>query len=359
MRVLVVDDNALNRKLLRVTLATGEHEAVEAADGVEALEQLHAGGFDAVISDILMPRMDGYRLCYEIRASYEMRDLPILIYSSTYLSEADEQLALKVGADRFIRKPASSEVILGALGHLARETRKSQEQPAPPSQDLEILKEYSEGLVRMLEKRNQELEATEQRYRALFDRNPLPLWVFDPETLAFLTVNDAAIRHYGYSRDEFLAMTLKDIRPPEDVPRLMAVDRSSPARGSAGLWRHRKNDGSLIDVDVYTHDVDLGGRVCRLAVVRDVTEQRQLEEQLRQCAEDGGDRAPRRRRRARLQQPADRDPRLRRAALEGAGRPRASAPETARESAAPADTGGGAHAPAPRVQPQAGARSRE
>jgi len=281
MRVLVVDDNAINRKLLRVTLSTARHEAVEAVDGVEALEQLRAGSFDAVISDILMPRMDGYRLCYEIRASFETRDLPILIYSSTYLSESDEHLALRVGADRFIRKPASAEVILGALGQLARAPRKSQEQPDPPSQDLEILKEYSEGLVRMLEKRNQELEATEQRYRALFDRNPLPLWVFDPETLAFLTVNDAAVRHYGYSREEFLAMTLKDIRPPEDVARLLAVDRSSPARGSAGLWRHRKKDGTLIDVDVYTHDVDLGGRLCRLAVVRDVTEQRKLEEQLR------------------------------------------------------------------------------
>ncbi|HYN22102.1 MAG TPA: response regulator [Thermoanaerobaculia bacterium] len=280
MRVLVVDDNLLNRKLLRVLLTSASHEAVEAADGIEALEQLRARSFDAVISDILMPRMDGYRLCYEIRANPEMRDLPILIYSSTYLSESDEHLAMRVGADRFIRKPASPEVILGALGQLAHAPH-SQGQPEPPSQELEILKEYSEGLVRMLETRNQELEATEQRYRALFDHNPLPLWVFDPETLAFVTVNEAAIRHYGYSREEFLAMTLEDIRPPEEVARLMAIDRTSPARGAAGIWRHRKKDGTLIDVDVFTHDVDLGGRLCRLVVARDVTDQRKLEEQLR------------------------------------------------------------------------------
>jgi two-component system, cell cycle sensor histidine kinase and response regulator CckA len=282
MKVLVVDDNAINRKLLRVTLTTGGHQAVEAADGLEALERLAEGGFDAVISDILMPRMDGYRLCYEMRRDEDYRPLPIIIYSSTYLTEADERLALSVGADRFIRKPAGAEVILGALAQLQR-AEPSRPEAVRPTRDLETLKEYSEGLVRKLEERNYELEASEQRYRALFELSPLPMWVYDPETLAIQAVNAAAVEHYGYARDELLAMTLKDIRPAEEIPRLLGVDRSVPGRRAAGLWKHRKKDGSLIDVDVYTHEVVLGGQPLRLAVLRDVTEQRMLEEQFRQA----------------------------------------------------------------------------
>jgi two-component system cell cycle sensor histidine kinase/response regulator CckA len=82
-------------------------------------------------------------------------------------------------------------------------------------------------------------------------------------------------------RGALLAMTLRDIRPPDDVPKLLAIDRSSESRRDAGVWRHRKKDGSLIDVDVYTHEVTSGGRPLRLAVLRDVTEQKKLEEQLR------------------------------------------------------------------------------
>jgi PAS domain S-box-containing protein len=108
------------------------------------------------------------------------------------------------------------------------------------------------------------------------------MWVFDQETLAILAVNAAAVEHYGYSRDELLAMTLKDIRPPEDVSKLLAVDRSSPDRGAAGIWRHLKKDGTCISVDVYTHQVAFDGRPCRLSILRDVTEQKKLEEQLRQ-----------------------------------------------------------------------------
>jgi CheY-like chemotaxis protein len=105
MRILIVDDNNTNRELLRVTLAAEGHEVVEAADGVEAFEKLHSGRLDAVITDILMPKMDGYQLCFKIRRSETFRDLPIVIYSSTYTSASDEQVALRVGADRFLRKP--------------------------------------------------------------------------------------------------------------------------------------------------------------------------------------------------------------------------------------------------------------
>ena len=98
------------------------------------------------------------------------------------------------------------------------------------------------------------LRESEEQYRLIFDGNPTPMLVFDHETLAFLEVNDAAVQHYGYSREEFLGLTLKDIRPPEDVPAMIeyvhkfVAAGASPKVGLAGIWRHRKKDGTLMDV---------------------------------------------------------------------------------------------------------------
>jgi PAS domain S-box-containing protein len=110
-------------------------------------------------------------------------------------------------------------------------------------------------------------------YRELFDANPQPMWVYDRETLGFLAVNGAAITHYGYSRDDFLSMTLRDIRPPEDFPALESHLASVPdgVSYSAG-WRHLKKDGTLIDVEVSGHPLEFAGRQARLVLVTDVTE---------------------------------------------------------------------------------------
>src|SRR2546425_2829627 len=89
---------------------------------------------------------------------------------------------------------------------------------------------------------------SEEGYRLLFESNPRPMWIYDRETLAFLAVNDASVHHYGYSREEFLAMTIKDIRPPEDIPSLIEkVLLVRPGMNSASA-RHLKKDGALIEV---------------------------------------------------------------------------------------------------------------
>src|ERR1035437_224971 len=125
---------------------------------------------------------------------------------------------------------------------------------------------------------------SERRYRDLFEVNPQAMWVFDIETLRFLAVNNAAVRYYGYSRDEFLAMTVKDIRPPEDVPAL--VDDVATAMPDEGGYRprrqrrHVRKDGSLAYVEVSANDIDFEGRPARLVMVIDVTDRRRLEAQL-------------------------------------------------------------------------------
>ncbi|HWN08425.1 MAG TPA: ATP-binding protein [Pyrinomonadaceae bacterium] len=126
------------------------------------------------------------------------------------------------------------------------------------------------------------LRDSEGRYRLLFESNPLPMWVFDLETLAFLAVNEAAERRYGYSSEEFLRMSIADIRPPEDVARLL---NSLPGRAEGlsegSTWRHRKKDGTLIDVEITAYPLIFAGRSAELVLANDITERKQAEEALR------------------------------------------------------------------------------
>ena len=128
------------------------------------------------------------------------------------------------------------------------------------------------------------LAAGEANFRQLFADNPQPMWVFDAETLAFLEVNAAAIAHYGYSREEFLTRSITDIRPAEDVPRLLAQGRNGDEGVRHGAWRHRTADGRLIDVEVSSHTLRFAGRPAVLVAVQDVTARVALEDELRHQA---------------------------------------------------------------------------
>ena len=134
-----------------------------------------------------------------------------------------------------------------------------------------------------------EAREADRRYRLLFDANPQPMWMFDAETLEFLAVNDAAIRHYGYSRGEFLAMNIMDIHPDEDAPGLpMAVQPGR--RQDAAFTRHQRRDGTVMDVELVSHELQMDGRRTRLVLATDISERARTsaalhhsEEQLRQA----------------------------------------------------------------------------
>jgi len=122
------------------------------------------------------------------------------------------------------------------------------------------------------------LVESEARFRLLFENNPHPMWVYDLETLAFLEVNDAAVAHYGYSRDEFLSMRLPDIRPPEDVERLTDdVRLERPALQRSGEWRHKLKNGQIIDVEIASHTLEFAGRQAVLVIAQDITERKRAQ----------------------------------------------------------------------------------
>jgi PAS domain S-box-containing protein len=127
------------------------------------------------------------------------------------------------------------------------------------------------------------LQESEERHRKLFDNNPHPTWVFDRETLRFLAVNAAAVRKYGYSSDEFLAMTIKDIRPPEDVPVLLeSVGAIRDGNESVGIWRHRRKDATVIDVEITSYALTFAGRDAEVVVAVDVTQRKRGEAEKRE-----------------------------------------------------------------------------
>ncbi|HJS20672.1 MAG TPA: GAF domain-containing protein, partial [Anaerolineales bacterium] len=129
----------------------------------------------------------------------------------------------------------------------------------------------------------EKLRGSEEKYRLLFQSNPLPMWIYDLESLGFLKVNDAAVRHYGYSVEEFMSMTIEDIRPKEDASKLREkVANFTEGIVEAGVWRHLKKDGTVIQVEIISHQVEFAGRKSKLVLAIDVTERMLTEKKLRE-----------------------------------------------------------------------------
>ena len=289
MNILIVDDTPINQKLLRAQLESEGHAVFEAHDGVDALALLEQQRVDVVISDILMPRMDGYRLCHEIRKHARLHDLRIILYTATYTSPGDAKLALDVGADKYLTKPASVETLAAALHEVI-----AQPHAAPCAEGLgevEVFKEYSEQLVNKLEEKNTELQAqtealqqSEERYRLLFERAPVAIFSLAP-TGAITSLNHAFETITGWPLAQWLGRPFHQIMHPDDQPRAVELFQMLLRRQHAPSFdlRMRTAAGGFRDVEFTGFSTEFsGGRIEVQGIGRDITERKTTELALRE-----------------------------------------------------------------------------
>ena len=156
MKILIIDDNKENLYLLETLLKGNGYKVVLAMNGAEGLKKLGAESFDMIISDILMPVMDGFQFCRVVKKNDKLKDIPFVFYTAEYTDEKDEELALKVGADKFIQKPIEPDKFIKIIQGVVKSIKKGKIEPRVTALELEdekeIYKLYSVRLVKKLVK---------------------------------------------------------------------------------------------------------------------------------------------------------------------------------------------------------------
>lgn len=308
MKALVADDNRENLYLLESLLKGNGFQVASARNGEEALERLRAESFDIIVSDILMPGMDGYRLCREIKADPALRDIPFVFYTATYTDPKDFEFGLSLGADRFLVKPMEPDAILQELSELlaSRASSPPDRSGDPSPEEMGFLRLHNEALFRKLEKKmaaleeaNRELEKevrtrertekelreSERRFREALEFLPVPIGIAEKGG-RMLFFNRDFTRRFGYAIED--TPTIEDWVEkvfPDPAYRSTARDtwnrdiavgegKDHPARS----FRVSCKDGGERSVEISV--ASLGGLF--LFAYNDVTDQHRTEDLLRQ-----------------------------------------------------------------------------
>jgi diguanylate cyclase (GGDEF)-like protein/PAS domain S-box-containing protein len=242
--LLIVEDQRFDAMLLRRQLGAPEigcthiDHAETLGGAIDALGQC---AYDAVLLDLGLSDSDGVTAVRTLNQRFP--DLVIVV-----LTGRDEEAlgieAMASGAQDMLIKGSFDTTALARALHYAIERHRL------------------EGGFRQ----------SAEEHRALFENNPFPVWVYDSLTLRFLAVNEATVREYGFSREEFVRMTLLDIQPEEEAKKLIPAIEAGKATGLVGYeWRHRRKDGSVFDVEINAQSINFRGRQARIVLARDIT----------------------------------------------------------------------------------------
>ena len=297
MKILIVEDNKETQYLLETLLMKEGHQVTAAANGEKAMEITRKERPGLIISDILMPGMDGFELCRQVKADPALQRVPFIFYTATYTDDRDEDLAYKLGADGFIRKPTEPEDFLKIIRKVIQKAQagKIRKNNAGVEEEKQILKLYNERLVKKLEKKMFQLasayadqEQSKKKlllFRTLIDHSNDTIFVAEPETGRILDVNEQACRVLGYTREEMLALHVWEIDSRIATPEawgLRAAELKKLGQDLTERGRRCKN-GNVVPVELNARYVSLPGQDYIVAVARDVTERKKLEAQFLQA----------------------------------------------------------------------------
>jgi len=288
MNILIVDDKPENRYLLETLLKGKGYKVISAANGEAALEKLRTESVDLIISDILMPVMDGFQLCRACKGDPALKEIPFVFYTATYVDDKDEAFALDLGADRFIRKPLEPDAFLKAVQEALEDAERGGIPPRKPveREAEETFKLYSERLVRKLEKKMQDLETTRDRLNHIFSSSPAVIYASQPSgDFAAIFISPNVTELLGYAPTDFTDTPgfWADHIHPEDRPRVFEeLSRLFTQDRYAYEYRFRHKDGayrSMHDAMRLVRDPS-GAPLEIICCWTDVTERRQMEEAL-------------------------------------------------------------------------------
>ncbi|MCX5814302.1 MAG: response regulator [Proteobacteria bacterium] len=297
--VLVVDDEEQNQYLLEVILKGEKCVVTCAGNGLEALEYLRKDTFHLIISDILMPKMDGFHFCRECKSDSGLKDIPFVFYTASYTDKKDEEFAQSLGADRFIQKPIEPVSFMSIVKEVLYEYEKGIIPSKIPifKEEVPYLREYNERIIQKLEQKVTELDAAykllaenEQKYRSIFVNAVEGIFQSTPEG-KLITVNPSLARMFGFASPEEMVSDIDDIGKrlyvnPEDRIRY------KKALGEQGIIQslerqHYRKDGSKFWVSVNARAVrDSTGKILHYeGTVEDITGRKAADEILKETAD--------------------------------------------------------------------------
>ncbi len=308
-KILVVDDNQQNIYLLQVLLGNSGYEVEQAPNGLEALEKAHSDPPALVISDILMPVMDGFALCRTWKQDEQLKHIPFVFYTATYTEASDEAFALSLGAERFITKPAEPEAFL-AMVNQALENHAAGKLAAASNAEMgdeQYLKAYNAALVRKLEDKVLELEQknlalqaefsrraqeqeklrlSEAKYRKLHE-SMIDGFAYVDMQGKLLDFNESYREMLGYTAEELAHLTYMDLTPQKwHAYERSILEEQILTQGYSQIYskEYRRKDGTLFPVELRTFLIrnEQGEHEGMWAIVRDITERQKAEEVIRQ-----------------------------------------------------------------------------
>ena len=299
MRILNVDDREDNRYLVDTLLNGHGFEVVSVSNGEEALASMKSSTFDLIISDILMPVMDGFQFCRKVKTDERWRDIPFIFYTATYTGPQDEDFAMKIGADRFLQKPCEPEVFLAVVRDVLAAPKRAEDSHSSiiPVQEEEVLKLYSERLVRKLEQKMLQLEKevearrkaeersrkSEDHLRTLIQTIPDLIWLKDKDGM-YLSCNPVFERLYGAKEEAIVGKTDYSFVDKELADFFIENDRKAMQAGrpvSNEEWVTFADDGRRVLLEtIKTPMYDKEGNfIGVLGIGRNITERKRGEEE--------------------------------------------------------------------------------